>query len=177
MSESAITIRKLDHTGREIFAYPGTVLERTATSVTVEAFFSRYDRLDLGYTVFERGDRFVEYFYTDRWYNVFEIYAVSDQALRGWYCNFTRPAIITDGQISAEDLALDVWVDPDGRAQVLDEAEFAALPLSAEEASAVRAACAELLALAAQHTGPFGPKGCRPLFSAVPNEGPADIRG
>jgi len=155
----AITIRKLDHTGREVFSYSGVVLKRTATSVTLEAFFGRYDRLDLGYTVFERGDRFVETFYTDRWYNIFEIYSVRDQTLRGWYCNFTRPAIIHDDQVSAEDLALDVWVDPDGRAQVLDEAEFAALPLAADEISAVRAACAKLLRLAAQRAGPFSPQG------------------
>jgi predicted RNA-binding protein associated with RNAse of E/G family len=159
MSEPAITIRKLDHTGREVFSYPGTVLERTATAVTVEAFFGRYDRLDLGYTVFERGDRFVEYFFADRWYNIFEVYAVRDQALRGWYCNLTRPAIIHEHEVSAVDLALDVWVDPFGQAQVLDEAEFAALPLSADESRAVRAACAELLALAAQHAGPFSLKG------------------
>jgi uncharacterized protein len=154
-----ITIRKLDHTGREVFAYPGTVLERTATSVTVEAFFNRYDRLDLGYTVFERGDRFVESFFTDRWYNIFEIYAVGSQTLRGWYCNLTRPAIIHDHEVSAVDLALDVWVDAAGQALVLDEAEFAALPLPADEVDIVRAACAELLAQAAQRAGPFGPKG------------------
>jgi uncharacterized protein len=159
VSDAAITIRKLDHTGREVFAYPGVVLERTAASVTVEAFFSRYDRLDLGYTVFERGDRFVESFFTDRWYNIFEIYAVGSQALRGWYCNLTRPAVIDDHEVSAVDLALDVWVDASGQAQVLDEAEFAALPLSAEEVDTVRAACAELLALAAQRAGPFSRKG------------------
>ncbi len=159
MTGSAITIRKLDHTGREVFSYPGTVLERTPASVTVEAFFGRYDRLDLGYTVFERGDRFVETFFTNRWYNVFEIYSVRDQGLRGWYCNFTRPAIIHDDEVRAEDLALDVWIDADGRAQVLDEAEFAALPLAADEVSAVRAACAELLKLAAQHAPPFELRG------------------
>ena len=159
MSEPNFTIRKLDHTGREVFSYSGTVLERTATSVTIEAFFSRYDRLDLGYTVFERGDRFVEHFFADRWYNIFEVYAVGGRALRGWYCNLTRPAVIHDHEVSAVDLALDVWVDPQGQAQVLDKAEFAALPLSADDIRAVRTACAELLRLAAGRTGPFSPKG------------------
>ncbi len=159
MTEPDFTIRKLDLSGREVFSYRGTVLERTATSVTVEAFFSRYDRLDLGYTVFERGDRFVEHFFADRWYNIFEVYAVDGQGLRGWYCNLTRPAIIRDHEVSAVDLALDVWVDPLGQAQVLDEAEFAALPLSADESRTVRAACAELLRLAADRADPFGPKG------------------
>ncbi len=158
MSEPDFTIRKLDLSGREVFSYRGTVLERPPTSVIVEAFFSRYDRLDLGYTVFERGDRFVEHFFADRWYNIFEVYAAKSQGLRGWYCNLTRPAIIRDHEVSAVDLALDVWVDPLGQAQVLDEAEFAALPLSADEARAVRAACAELLRLAGDRAEPFGPK-------------------
>jgi uncharacterized protein len=158
MNALEVTIRKLDHTGREVFAYPGTVLARTATSITVEAYFTRSDRLELGYTVFERGDRFVEHFFTDRWYNIFEIYAVGDQALRGWYCNFTRPAVIDTQAVSAVDLALDVWVDPAGQAQLLDEVEFAALPLSADEIGCVRAACTELLTLVAQQAGPFSQK-------------------
>jgi uncharacterized protein len=150
-----ITVRKLDLQGQPVFTYPGVVLVRTATAVTLEAYFTRYARLDLGYTVFEQGDRFVEHFYSDRWYNIFEIYAVKTNQLRGWYCNLTRPALIEDRQVSAVDLALDVWVAPDGKTQVLDEAEFAALPLAPEETSAVRAACTELLQLAAQHAGPF----------------------
>jgi hypothetical protein len=152
-----ITIRKLDLAGNELFAYAGKILARTATSVTVEAFFSRYARLELGYTVFERGDRFVEHFYSDRWYNVFAVYAAGTDKLRGWYCNITRPTRIEDGQVSAVDLALDVWVNPDGTARVLDEDEFAALPLGEAEAAAARAALGELLSLAAQRAGPFAP--------------------
>jgi hypothetical protein len=150
-----VNIRKLDLAGEETFAYPGAILARTDTSITVEAFFSRYERLDLGYTVFERGDRFVEHFYSDRWYNVFEVYAVDTRALRGWYCNIARPARIEDGQVSQVDLALDVWVRPDGSTLVLDEEEFDALPLSPEEARAARAAVAEIQALAAARVQPF----------------------
>ena len=151
-----ITVHKLDLSGRAIYSYPGRVLARTATAVTLEATFTRNERLDLGYTVFEAGDRFVEHFYGDRWYNIFEVYARETGRLRGWYCNLTRPARIEADAVSAVDLALDVWVDPDGRTRVLDEAEFAALPLPPEEVRAVRAACAELLQLAAHRAGPFG---------------------
>jgi hypothetical protein len=150
-----ITVHKLDLNSRSVYSYPGTVLARTATALSLEAFFTRSARLDLGYTVFEAGDRFVEHFYADRWYNIFEVYAVGTGRLRGWYCNLTRPALIEAGQVSAVDLGLDVWVGRDGQARVLDEAEFAALPLSPEEVRAVRAACAELLELAAHRAGPF----------------------
>jgi hypothetical protein len=152
---STITVRKLDLEGREFFAYEGKVIGRTPTSVTVEAAFTRFDRLDLGYVVFERGDRFVERFYADRWYNVFEVHAAATGELRGWYCNITRPAVIEHGRVSAVDLALDVWVNPDGSARVLDEDEFAALPLSPQEVAAARAAVDELKALAARRAGPF----------------------
>jgi len=149
-------IRKLDLDGRETFRYAASrVLDRTATSITLEAFFTRYDRLDLGYTVFERGDRFIEHFYADRWYNVFEVRAAGSDALRGWYCNIARPARLAEGEVAQVDLALDVWVNPDGSALVLDEAEFAALALSPEEAASARAAVDEIRTLAADRAGPF----------------------
>lgn len=148
-------IRKLNLAGQETFAYPGTLLARTPTSITLIAYFTRAERLDLGYTVFERGDRFVEHFYADRWYNIFEVYEGETHTLRGWYCNLTRPALIEEGRVSAVDLALDLWVSPAGETRLLDEAEFTALPLTAKEISAVRAACGELLDLAARRAGPF----------------------
>lgn len=151
-----LIIRKLDLDGREAFRYAASrVLGRTATSITVEAFFTRYDRLDLGYTVFERGDRFIEHFYADRWYNVFEVRAAGSNALRGWYCNIARPARLAEEEVAQVDLALDVWVNPDGSALVLDEDEFAALALSPEEAASARAAVDEIRALAAGRAGPF----------------------
>ena len=152
---AAIAVRKLGLDGSETFAYTGTLLERTPTSVTLEARFERSDRLELGYTVFERGDRFVEHFYSDRGYNVFAVYAVGSGALRGWYCNITRPAVIEAERVSAVDLALDLWVTPDGSSVVLDEAEFAALGLPPAESEAARAALAELQSLARRREGPF----------------------
>ena len=148
-------IRKLNLSHEETFSYDGTVLEQTDTSVVLEAFFERYARLELGYTVFERGDRFVEYFYTDRWYNVFAVYAVNTHTLRGWYCNITRPALIESHQVSAVDLALDVWVNPDGSTVLLDEAEFATLPLAAEEVTQAWAAVETIKQLARERRAPF----------------------
>ena len=60
----------------------------------LEAFFDR-DDMELGYTVFKRGDRFVETYYDDRWYNVFAVYDRDDGGLMGWYCNICRPAVIS----------------------------------------------------------------------------------
>jgi hypothetical protein len=149
-----ITVHKLDHIGKEKIAYTGEVIERAETAVMLEARFNR-ERMELGYVTLTPGDRFVEYFYSDRWYNVFVIYDAADGAFKGWYCNITRPARIEGGHIWAEDLALDYFVQPSGREFVLDEDEFAALRISAEETAAARAALAELQRLAARREGPF----------------------
>jgi protein associated with RNAse G/E len=80
--------------------------------------------------VLKEKDRFVETFYTDRWYNIFEIYDRDDRGLKGWYCNIGYPAVTDNGTVSYVDLALDLWISADGRQTVLDEDEFAALPLT-----------------------------------------------
>jgi uncharacterized protein len=154
MTSDDIIVRKLGLAGEEKIRYAGRVLERTPGAVVLEAFFSRA-RMELDYVTLKPGDRFVEYFYADRWYNVFAIYDVDSGELKGWYCNITRPAVIADGEVSAVDLALDLWVAPDKSTLVLDEEEFAALPLAPSEAAAARAACDELRALAAGRAGPF----------------------
>ncbi len=57
--------------------------------------------------------------------------------------------------MAAEDLALDLWVAPDGEMLVLDEDEFAALSLSPTEREAAQAALAELQAMVERRMGPF----------------------
>jgi predicted RNA-binding protein associated with RNAse of E/G family len=149
-----VTVRKLDHAGRQVTAYPGQVLRRDDRAIVLRTGWDRAP-LDLGFVVLEPGDRWTEYFYDDRWYNIFEICA-SDGRLKGWYCNITRPACISADEVAAEDLALDLWVRPDGEMQVLDEDEFAALLLTSEEREAAQNALAELQAMVAQGVDHFG---------------------
>ena len=149
-----ITVHKLDHAGVEKIAYAGNVIERGPAQIVLAARFGR-ERMELGYVTLTKGDLFVEYFYSDRWYNVFAIFDASDGAFKGWYCNITRPAKIEGEQVWADDLALDYFVQPNGREFVLDKAEFAALALSVEETQNARAALAELQGLAARREGPF----------------------
>ena len=149
-----VTIYKLDHDGNETFVYRGEVLERSGTAMIVEARFGlEHKRQD--YVTFKKGDRFVEYYYSDRWYNIYAIYDVDDDSLKGWYCNITRPAEFADGEIRFRDLALDYFVQPSGREFILDGDEFAALPLLAADRAAARAALVELRTLAAARAGPF----------------------
>ena len=143
----AITVYKLDHHGREVWRYPARVLARDAHSIRLEGFFNR-DDTRVADAVFKRGDRLVETFYSDRWYNVFAVYDGDDGALKGWYCNVTRPATITDAAVSSDDLALDVWVSPEAAVTVLDEDEFATLELNDDDRAAAQRALRQLLQLA-----------------------------
>jgi hypothetical protein len=123
-----ITVIKQDANGIETWRYEGKELLRDKNIVMVEALFNRDDTslLDI---VIKRNDRFLEAFFNDRWYNIFEIRDRDDNSLKGWYCDICKPAVITDHQISYADLALDLWVFPDGRKQVLDEDQFNHLDL------------------------------------------------
>jgi protein associated with RNAse G/E len=121
----SIQVEKLNSQGQVVVSYSAELARRLPNGVILAAAWTREDR-DLGYTIFETGDRFTEYFYTDHWHNIFQIHSGQTGALKGWYCNIARPATISEERVAAEDLILDVWVRPDGSYQILDEDEFAA---------------------------------------------------
>lgn len=154
MSETYMTVRKILPDGHESMRYSGRVLERTVVSVTLEAFFSRPD-VPLPYVTFRTGDRLIERFYTDRWYNIFELYDVSGGHLKGWYCNIARPAVFDGTDILWFDLALDVWISPAGDVLVLDEDEFAELELDETTQRAALAAVDDLKARFERGEPPF----------------------
>ena len=150
----AITVHKLDFQGREVWRYAGRVLTRGATNLTLEAVFDHDDEEFFGLRL-QRGDRFVETYYTDRWYNVFAIHDGDQGGLKGWYCNIARPARIEDKDLFAEDLALDLIVDRRGKWWVADEAEFEALPITEQDLKRASEALTELQRLASASQGPF----------------------
>lgn len=141
-----ITVLKRNLAGEVTWQYDGRVLQRAPNSVTLEAFFNRADMPFMD-VVLKENDRFVETFYTNRGYNIFEIHDRDDGQIKGWYCNIGRPAVIGDGTVSYVDLALDLWIAPDGKQTVLDEDEFDALLLNAADRKKARSALAELQTL------------------------------
>lgn len=117
---AAFTVRKLDHRGQEVWRYLAEQWETTPGEVRLVAYFNRPD-MATDYITFKCGDRFVEYFYPARWYNVHAVYDRDDETLKGWYCNLCRPAQLEADGVAYEDLALDVWVGADGQIMILDE--------------------------------------------------------
>ena len=124
-----VLIIKLNTQRQETWRYQGRILSQDAHSLLIEAFFNRDDLPFHGITLRE-NDRFLERYYTDRWYNIFEIHDRDDGRLKAWYCNVTTPAELEPGRISYVDLALDLLVYPNGTYLVLDEDEYEALDLN-----------------------------------------------
>ena len=140
---SAIVVQKFNHNGQLITKYDGAVLDSGPHWVCLRAIFQRAD-VNLGFVTFRQGDVFIEWFYDDRWYNIFAIHDRDTGELKGWYCNISLPAEFQPDSISYVDLALDLLVYPDGRMIVLDEDEFAALDINETRRETARRALNEL---------------------------------
>ena len=152
--ENNIIVHKLNELGTEVWRYEGLILESSSSFITLEAHFDRETVKFHGITL-TKGDRFVETFYSGRWYNVFAIYDARDDHFKGWYCNITRPARFEPGHVYADDLALDLIVYPDGSWLVLDEDEFDQLDISPEDRKQARSSLELLIEFAKNKKGPF----------------------
>jgi len=149
-----IKVQKKNPAGEVTYEYEGMLLSRDEHVVTLEALFDRADMPFMD-VVFKTGDRFVEYYYNDRWYNIFAIHDREDGQIKGWYCNIGKPAEIEDGIVSYIDLALDLWVSIDGKQTVLDEDEFEELSLNEELRTGALHGLDELQELFKSQSPPF----------------------
>lgn len=141
-----ITIIKQNYLGQESLRYSGQLIERLPHEIKIEAYFNRDETIVEG-IILNRGDRFIETYYDNRWYNIFEIHDQVDGHIKGWYCNICYPTTIYEDSITYRDLALDLLVYPDGNRVVMDEDEFSSLPLPTKVQTAARQALDELQVL------------------------------
>ena len=141
-----LKVQKKNPAGEVKYEYEGNLVHSDEHMIKLEALFDRPDMPFMD-VVFKKGDRFVEYYFTDRWYNIFVIHDRDDDKVKGWYCNIGMPAKYIDGVVSYVDLALDLWVSRDGTQTVLDEDEFEGLHLDEELRSAALNGLRELRVL------------------------------
>jgi hypothetical protein len=143
-----LTIHLIKPLKDQVITYSGELLWHDDAHMVVRTVWTeQMGRVDMGFVAFEPGDYLYEHFYSDRWYNVFELHA-ADGRLKGWYCNITRPAIFAGERIESEDLELDLFVSPDrSSVLVLDEEEYAARQLDRQDPAAHEAAQAALATL------------------------------
>ncbi|MCD7441804.1 DUF402 domain-containing protein [Streptomyces lincolnensis] len=146
--DSADQARQVDvvlvKAGRTKIRYAAELLADDGTRVAVRAPWAGEGVRDFGFVRFEPGDVFTEYYWRDRWYAVKEVRDATG-ALKGWYCDVTRPATLSGTDLVVEDLDLDLWVSGDGTEVLrLDEDEFAESGLAERDPEAAAAAVAAL---------------------------------
>lgn len=125
---NTIKVIKQDYAGRAVWQYTGSLLARHEDRIIIEAFFDR-ESTPVDEIILYPGDRFIETYFSDRWFNIYEIHEQQNQAIKAWYCNVSYPAEISNDAVYYRDLALDLLVYTDGRQKVLDREEFNHLPI------------------------------------------------
>lgn len=148
------TVYKRNHLGENKLSYDSVVLERSETHVVLRAEFKLKTR-DLGYMLLKYGDIFTEWFYANHWFNVFRVQDIDTGEIKGFYCNLTRPAEIHDDYVAADDLALDIFVKPNGETLLLDEDEYNDLPLSETDRQQVQQAVETIYTWVVERHTPF----------------------
>jgi protein associated with RNAse G/E len=126
-----INIHKQDFSGRVVWKYTGSLLEYNQNRIVIEAYFDREDT-PLDKIILRKGDKFIETYFTDQWFNIYEIQDKFSESIKAWYCNISYPAVFTNETITFRDLALDLLVYPDGTSKTLDLDEFNSLPIPDE---------------------------------------------
>ncbi|GAB7107359.1 DUF402 domain-containing protein [Streptomyces phaeofaciens JCM 4814] len=138
--------------GRTKIRYAAELLSDDGTRIAVRAPWAGDGVRDFGFVRFEPGDVFTEYYWRDRWYSVKEV-RDGTGALKGWYCDITRPATRSGAELVVEDLDLDLWRSADGTQVLrLDEDEFADSGLAERDPGAAAAAVSALDTLEALAT-------------------------
>ncbi len=138
-----IKIIKQDYLGRNVWEYSGNLLEMRENRIIIEAFFDRGETL-VDQLYLREGDRFIETYFLDKWFNIYEILVQQDGPIKAWYCNISFPAEFFDNTLVYRDLELDLLVYPDGRRKVLDMDDFISLPINSQVRTAALKALNEL---------------------------------
>jgi len=123
MTPDTITVRVLKYDCTECRRWKATVARRTASLIVLDAAFDLDVQHDLLGDI-SRGTPTIEYYWLDRWFNVFR-FLESDGTTKLFYCNVNMPPAISAGILSYIDLDIDVLVQPDFSFQILDLDEFA----------------------------------------------------
>src|SRR6185295_14001379 len=59
-----------------------------------------------------KGTRTIEYYWLNRWYNIFQ-FLKSDGSTRLFYCNVNTPPALEDNVLTYVDLDIDLLIGPD----------------------------------------------------------------
>ena len=117
-----ILVRACKYDGSEHRRWPAQLLRQDDSLLVLDAKFPEEVVHDLLGTI-ARGTHSLEYYWLNRWYNVFR-FAQPNGELRNYYCNVNVPPTFDNDVLSYVDLDLDILVEPDFSYQILDIEDF-----------------------------------------------------
>jgi protein associated with RNAse G/E len=95
--------------------------QRDSLLIAIGKFDINIDHQDLGHI--RKGTISHEYFWLDRWYNIFRFHEPTGE-LRNFYGNVCMPPEFKNGILDYVDLDIDVLVDPSFNVAVLDREDY-----------------------------------------------------
>lgn len=117
-----ITVRAYKFDGSEHRSWNAEVLRQEDSLLVLDAKFNEEIRHELlGRIV--GGTTRIEYYWLDRWYNIFR-FANPSGELRSYYCNVNVPPTFDGETLSYVDLDIDILVEPDFSYRIVDLEEF-----------------------------------------------------
>ncbi len=122
MDESSIVVRVLKYDGLEHRRWPARIAKIEGPLLVLDAVFEDEIEHDLLGTI-SSGTISTEYYWLDRWYNVFR-FNDPDRSLKNYYCNVNQPPSFDGRVLSYIDLDIDVFVAPDLTYKILDVEDF-----------------------------------------------------
>ena len=153
----AIIVSVLKYDGTEHRRWPARIAKTIGPLLILDAVFDEEIQHDSVGTI-ESGTISTEYYWLDRWYNVFR-FSDSEQKLKNFYCNVNVPPQFDGRVLKYIDLDIDVLVDPDLTYKVLDEDDFEEnakrYPYPEEVQAQARTALTDLIELIETRSFPF----------------------
>jgi hypothetical protein len=119
---SPVEVRVYKYDGLLHRTWPAELLRQEGSLIVLDAKFADEVIHDLLGTI-ASGTHSLEYYWLDRWYNVFR-FAEPDGALRNYYCNVNVLPTFDGETLSYVDLDLDILVEPDLSYRILDVEDF-----------------------------------------------------
>ena len=159
VESNELIVRVLKHDGHEHRRWHGRIAKQEGSLIVLEAEFG----VDVSHHLLgeiKSGTRLIEYYWLDRWYNVFR-FLRDDGSTRLYYCNVNKPPAVDGQYLTYIDLDIDVIVRPDYSYEVLDLDEFKTnsqrYDYSDEEKANVARALEELTGMIQSRQFPFLP--------------------
>lgn len=117
-----VTVQACKYDGSEHRSWQASLIGQSGSLLILDAAFEEEIQHNLLGRI-DKGTVSLEYYWLDRWYNVFR-FADPNGELRNYYCNVNVPPDFNGSVLRYIDLDIDILVEPDYSYRILDREDF-----------------------------------------------------